>query len=127
VLLVAYARNLFRSRVGRAFVAIRDRDLAAEIMGIDLFRYKLMAFAVSSFYAGVCGALWVSFMRIVTPEHSLSPFDSISGYDHCRGTGKRSGVYFRGDFHDADPGIAQRALQCAQPDAARAAENCLSP
>ena len=69
VLLVAYARNLFRSRVGRAFVAIRERDLAAEIMGISLFRYKLMAFAVSSFYAGVCGALWVSFMRIVTPEH----------------------------------------------------------
>jgi len=69
VVLVAYARNLFRSRVGRAFVAIRDRDLAAEIMGINLFRYKLLAFAISSFYAGVCGALWVSFMRIVTPEH----------------------------------------------------------
>jgi branched-chain amino acid transport system permease protein len=69
VLLVAYARNLFRSRVGRAFVAIRDRDLAAEIMGISLFRYKLMAFGISSFYAGICGALWVNFMRIVTPEH----------------------------------------------------------
>jgi branched-chain amino acid transport system permease protein len=69
VLAVAYARNLVRSRVGRAFVAIRDRDLAAEIMGISLFRYKLTAFAISSFYAGVAGALWVSFMRIVTPEH----------------------------------------------------------
>lgn len=69
ILLAAYARNLFRSRVGRAFIAIRDRDLAAEIMGISLFRYKLMAFAISSFYAGVCGALWVTFMRIVTPEH----------------------------------------------------------
>jgi len=69
VLAVAYARNLVRSRVGRAFVAIRDRDLAAEIMGINLFRYKLTAFAVSSFYAGIAGALWVGFMRIVTPEH----------------------------------------------------------
>ena len=68
VLAVIYARNLVRSRVGRAFVAIRDRDLAAEIMGISLFRYKLTAFAISSFYAGVAGALWVSFMRIVTPE-----------------------------------------------------------
>jgi branched-chain amino acid transport system permease protein len=67
--LVAFARNLFRTRVGRAFVAIRDRDLAAEIMGISLFRYKLMAFGISSFYAGIAGALWVSFMRIVTPEH----------------------------------------------------------
>ncbi len=67
--LVAFARNLFRTRVGRAFVAIRDRDLAAEIMGISLFRYKLMAFGISSFYAGIAGALWVNFMRIVTPEH----------------------------------------------------------
>ena len=69
IIAVAYARNLVRSRVGRAFVAIRDRDLAAEIMGISLFRYKLTAFAISSFYAGVAGALWVSFMRIVTPDH----------------------------------------------------------
>jgi branched-chain amino acid transport system permease protein len=68
-LAVGFARNLVRSRVGRAFVAIRDRDLAAEIMGISLFRYKLTAFAVSSFYAGVAGALWVNFIRIITPEH----------------------------------------------------------
>jgi len=58
-----------RRTLGRAFVAIRDRDLAAEIMGISLFRYKLTAFAISSFYAGIAGALWVSFMRIVTPDH----------------------------------------------------------
>ena len=69
VLAVGYARNLVRSRVGRAFVAIRDRDLAAEIIGINLFRYKLTAFAISSFYAGIAGALWVSFMRIVSPDH----------------------------------------------------------
>ncbi len=69
ILAVTFARNLVRSRVGRAFVAIRDRDLAAEIIGISLFRYKLTAFAISSFYAGVAGALWVSFMRIVTPDH----------------------------------------------------------
>jgi len=69
ILAVIYARNLVRSRVGRAFVAIRDRDLAAEIIGINLFRYKLTAFAISSFYAGIAGALWVGFIRIVTPEH----------------------------------------------------------
>jgi branched-chain amino acid transport system permease protein len=69
IIAVFYARNLVRSRVGRAFVAIRDRDLAAEIIGIHLFRYKLTAFAISSFYAGIAGALLVSFMRIVTPEH----------------------------------------------------------
>jgi branched-chain amino acid transport system permease protein len=64
-----YARNLIRTKTGRAFIAIRDRDLAAELMGINLFRYKLMSFAISSFYAGVAGSLWVSFMNIVTPEH----------------------------------------------------------
>lgn len=51
------AKNLVRSRVGRAFAAVRDRDIAAEVMGIDLTRTKLLAFAVSSFYAGVAGAL----------------------------------------------------------------------
>ncbi len=69
VLGVGFARNIVRTKWGRAFVAIRDRDLAAEIMGINLFRYKLAAFAVSSFYAGIAGGLWVSFMKIVTPEH----------------------------------------------------------
>lgn len=69
ILAVGYARNLVRSRMGRAFVAIRDRDLSAEIIGINLFRYKLSAFAVSSFYAGVAGALWVTFLKVVTPDH----------------------------------------------------------
>ena len=66
---VGFARNVVRTKWGRAFVAIRDRDLAAEIMGINLFRYKLAAFALSSFYAGIAGGLWVSFMKVVTPEH----------------------------------------------------------
>ncbi|MFZ5865228.1 MAG: branched-chain amino acid ABC transporter permease [Thermodesulfobacteriota bacterium] len=66
---IGFARNVLRTKWGRAFVAIRDRDLAAEMMGINLFRYKLIAFALSSFYAGVAGGLWVSFMKIVTPEH----------------------------------------------------------
>ena len=69
ILGVGYARNLVRSRMGRAFVAIRDRDLSAEIIGINLFRYKLSAFAISSFYAGVAGALWVNFLKVVTPDH----------------------------------------------------------
>jgi len=52
-----FAKNLVRTKIGRAWMAIRDRDVAAEIMGISLFKYKLMAFMVSSFYAGVAGAL----------------------------------------------------------------------
>jgi branched-chain amino acid transport system permease protein len=69
VIAVGFARNLLRTKWGRAFVAIRDRDLAAEIMGINLFKYKLTSFAISSFYAGIAGGLWVSFMKVVTPEH----------------------------------------------------------
>lgn len=57
IIMAFVAKNLVRSRIGRAFAAIRDRDIAAEVMGIDLTRYKVLAFAVSSFYAGVAGAL----------------------------------------------------------------------
>lgn len=57
VIFAVAARNLTRSRVGRAFAAVRDRDIAAEIIGVDLRRTKLLAFAISSFYAGVAGAL----------------------------------------------------------------------
>lgn len=51
------AKNIARSRIGRALAAIRDRDIAAELMGINLARYKMIAFGVSSFYAGIAGAL----------------------------------------------------------------------
>jgi branched-chain amino acid transport system permease protein len=69
VLMVGAARNLFRTRVGRAFIAIRDRDISAELMGINLFRYKMYAFAASSFYAGVAGCLNAYLLKVVTPEH----------------------------------------------------------
>ncbi len=69
VLCVSASRNLFRTRVGRAFIAIRDRDISAELMGINLLKYKLYAFGISSFMAGVAGCLWVNFLRTVTPEH----------------------------------------------------------
>lgn len=62
------AANLFRTRVGRAFVAVRDRDLSAELMGVNLFRTKILAFMVSSWYAGIAGGLWVYVTKVVTPE-----------------------------------------------------------
>ncbi|MEE9257238.1 MAG: branched-chain amino acid ABC transporter permease, partial [bacterium] len=57
LVLALFAKNLVRSEVGRSWMAVRDRDIAAEIIGISLFRVKILAFAVSSFYAGVAGAL----------------------------------------------------------------------
>ncbi len=67
-LMLLGAANLFRTRIGRAFIAIRDRDISAEVLGIPLLRYKLLSFGLSSFYAGVAGGLWAYFFRVVTPE-----------------------------------------------------------
>ncbi|HYF96246.1 MAG TPA: branched-chain amino acid ABC transporter permease [Symbiobacteriaceae bacterium] len=64
-----FARNLQRTRAGRAFIAVRDRDLAAEVMGVELWRTKILAFALSSFYAGIAGALWAPYVMIINPEH----------------------------------------------------------
>src|SRR5215471_16666349 len=68
VLAIVATLNLIRSRIGRAFIAIRDQDIAAEIIGIDIFRYKLLAFAISSFYAGVTGVLYTYYLGIANYE-----------------------------------------------------------
>lgn len=61
-----FAKNLARTRVGRAFIAVRDNDLAAEVMGINLLYYKLLAFFIGCFLAGIAGALlahWIGYMN----------------------------------------------------------------
>jgi len=60
--------NLFRTGLGRAFVAIRDQDIAAEVVGVDPMRYKLLAFAVSSGFVGLAGALTAYWTQILTWE-----------------------------------------------------------
>lgn len=62
------ATNLFRTGLGRAFIAIRDQDIAAEVIGVDPLRYKLLAFAVSSGFVGLAGALTAHYTLIVTWE-----------------------------------------------------------
>jgi branched-chain amino acid transport system permease protein len=68
VVMAWIAVNLIRTRYGRAFIAIRDNDKAAEGMGIPIFGYKLLSFAMSSFYAGFAGALYAYYMMSITPE-----------------------------------------------------------
>jgi branched-chain amino acid transport system permease protein len=63
------ARNIARTRVGRALAAIRDRDIAAEVMGVAEAKYKLIAFALSSFYAGMAGALFGAIIGTLIPEY----------------------------------------------------------
>jgi branched-chain amino acid transport system permease protein len=62
------AKNIARTRLGRALVAIRDNDLAAEVLGIHAFTYKLRAFFLSAFYAGLAGSLWAHYARSINPE-----------------------------------------------------------
>jgi branched-chain amino acid transport system permease protein len=69
VLLLFFARNLFRTRPGRAFIAIRDQDVSAAVLGIDVFRFKLLSFGISSFYVGVAGSLLAYQARLISPEN----------------------------------------------------------
>jgi len=63
------AKNMIRSNVGRSWMAVRDMDMAAEVIGFRLMRTKLLAFAVSSFYCGVAGALYAyAYLGTVEPE-----------------------------------------------------------
>ena len=79
-LLTWVASNLVRGRIGRAWMMVRDMDIAAELMGIRLLRTKLLAFAVSSFYCGVAGALMV-FLWLGAAE--ASSFASTSRSRSC--------------------------------------------
>jgi len=67
--LAVLAKNMLRSETGRKFMAVRDMDLAAEVIGIRMMQTKLLAFAISSFYCGVAGALYAfTYLGTVEPE-----------------------------------------------------------
>jgi branched-chain amino acid transport system permease protein len=68
VIMAVLAANLMRTRDGRAMVAVRDHYLSAEIMGINLAYYRILAFAISSFYAGIGGALMAHYTGFVSAE-----------------------------------------------------------
>jgi branched-chain amino acid transport system permease protein len=69
VLMTLGARNLVRTRVGRALIALRDSDIAAETMGVNLTYYKTLAFAISAFYTGVGGGLMAFVLGFISPEN----------------------------------------------------------
>lgn len=68
LLMTILALNIVRSRIGRAFVAIRDSEIAAQAMGISVPRYKTMAFAISAFYGGIAGGTYTQVVGYVSPE-----------------------------------------------------------
>ena len=68
IIMVLIAINITKSRIGRAFNAIRDSDVAASVIGIHVARYKTLSFALSAFFAGVAGCLWALYLQFVTPS-----------------------------------------------------------
>jgi branched-chain amino acid transport system permease protein len=95
VLATVVAKNILRTRSGRAFVAIRDNDLAAEVMGVNLFSYKLQAFFIGCVFAGIAGALSVQFYGYANVEQ-FPFFDSVwlLGMLIIGGMGSVSGVIY---------------------------------
>lgn len=73
ILMIIGACNLMRTKAGRAFSAMRDSDIAAEVTGVNLLAYKTLAFAVSAFYAGIAGGLFAFILGFFNPE----PFNLI--------------------------------------------------
>jgi len=68
-LVVFFTRNLLRTKIGRSFIAIRDRDLSAELIGINIAKYKVLSFTIGSFYAGIAGSLFAHYTNYITPEN----------------------------------------------------------
>jgi branched-chain amino acid transport system permease protein len=93
------AHNIARSRFGRALISVRDNDLAAELLGINLFHYKLRAFFLASVYAGLAGSLLVHNLRHVNSE-TIGLFDSITmlGMLIAGGLGTSLGPIFGATF-----------------------------
>jgi branched-chain amino acid transport system permease protein len=95
VLAVFFAKNLVRGRVGRAFIAIRDNDLAAELMGINIFKYKLIAFIACSAYAGLAGSLFAAYYGYVgADQFTFAESIWYIGYLIVGGLGSVTGAIF---------------------------------
>lgn len=91
--------NLLRSKVGRAWIAIRDNDIAAETMGVNIVAYKLLAFFVAGFFAGIAGAFYISALFFVSPEHYEWFFSLLwVGIILIGGVGSIQGVVFGSIF-----------------------------
>jgi branched-chain amino acid transport system permease protein len=69
ILGVLLAKNIQRTQTGRAFIAIRDNELAAQVMGVNLFRYKSLALLIAGFYAGIAGWLYAHSTLVISPDH----------------------------------------------------------
>jgi branched-chain amino acid transport system permease protein len=110
------SRNLFRTDVGRSFIAVRERDIAASLIGINILKYKLYSFAISSFFAGIAGGLWAYYMTIINPE----AFQLNTSIDYIAmiiigGMGTVLGPVYGAAFVVLLPEVIQRVMEIIQP------------
>ena len=117
-----FAANLFRTRTGRAFVAVRDQDIAASVIGVNVFRTKLLAFATSSFFVGLAGALIAYYRTIITWERfTLETSIIYLAMIIVGGLGSIRGSFFGAALITLLPAMianAGRAIQETAPQAA---------
>lgn len=122
ILVTVFMLNLRRSGLGRAFVAIREKDFAAAVIGVNSFYYKLIAFATSSFIGGVSGAILVfCFFKAVTPEQfAVTVSIQLLAMVIVGGLGSIIGTYFGVAFILLLPGaIATLIFAAAQATGVR--------
>jgi len=100
VIMTFLAKNLARTNTGRAFVAVRDNDLAAGVMGINVFAYKVLAFAISAFFAGIAGVVLTFYMGMASTQY-FTLMDSIwyLGFLVVGGLGSTTGAIFGALFY----------------------------
>lgn len=99
ILCTAGMANLLRTRVGRAWIAIRDNDIAAEMMGVNVVRYKLLAFFVAGVLGGIAGGFWISSLYVVSSEHFQFSWSLwLVGVILIGGVGSLHGVIFGSIF-----------------------------
>jgi branched-chain amino acid transport system permease protein len=122
LLVALFVANLFRSRMGRAFVAVRDQDIAASALGVDVFKTKLAAFATSSFLVGLSGALIAHYRGIVTWERfTLETSITYLAMIIIGGLGSVSGSFYGAAFLTLLPALITtvgRQLQGTAPSLA---------
>ncbi len=120
---ILFTVNLFRTKVGRAFIAIRDQDIAAEVMGVNLFRYKLLSFATSSLVIGLGGAILAQYRGIVNYERfTIEASIFYLAVIIIGGLGSVSGSVYGAIFMVLIPAILNnigRALGSTAPEIAR--------
>jgi branched-chain amino acid transport system permease protein len=112
LIVTMFMLNLRRTALGRALVAVREKDFAAAVIGVHSFRYKLVAFATSSFIGGVSGAVLIfTFYRAVTPEQfAVNVSIELLAMVIVGGLGSIIGSYFGAAFILLMPGLINSAI-----------------